>query len=83
MPGTVDSCDQADLVSAILTYRHWIAPFHERSTMGNKPHLHPHQRQRRTSRTTRLLVAIFILAILALGIALSATGRIPAGWRWF
>jgi hypothetical protein len=51
--------------------------------VSNKPHLHPHQGHRRASRATRLLVAIFILAILALGIALSATGRIPAGWRWF
>jgi hypothetical protein len=51
--------------------------------MSNKPHLHPHAKKRRASRATRVLVAILILLILAAGIALSATGRIPPGFRWF
>jgi len=45
--------------------------------MSNKPHLHPHQKQRQASRTTRLIVAILIVAIMALGIVLSASGHIP------
>jgi hypothetical protein len=51
--------------------------------MGNKPHLHPQRRKRRASRVTRLFVAILILVFMTFGIALSATGRIPAGFRWF
>ena len=44
--------------------------------MSNKPHLHPHQKKRQASLTTRLLMAIFILAIFALVIALEATGHV-------
>jgi hypothetical protein len=44
--------------------------------MSNKPHLHPHQKKRQASRTTRLLVAILIVAAFALVIALEATGRV-------
>jgi hypothetical protein len=44
--------------------------------MSNKPHLHPHQKKRQASLTTRLLVAILILAIFALVIALEATGHV-------
>jgi hypothetical protein len=44
--------------------------------MSNKPHLRPHQKKRRASRITGLLVAILIVAILALGIALEATGHV-------
>jgi hypothetical protein len=50
--------------------------------MGDRPHLHPQQRKRRASRVTRLSVAILIFAFIAVGVALSATGRIPAGFRW-
>jgi hypothetical protein len=44
--------------------------------MSNKPHLHPHQEKRHTSLVTRLLMAIFIIAIFALAIALEATGHV-------
>jgi len=44
--------------------------------MSNKPHLRPHQKKRQASKITRLLVAIFIVAIFALVIALEATGHI-------
>ena len=44
--------------------------------MSNKPHLHPHQKKRQASLTTRLLVAILILAVFALVIALEATGHV-------
>jgi hypothetical protein len=44
--------------------------------MSNKPHLHPHQKKRQASRTTRLFMAIVILAIFALVIALEATGHV-------
>jgi hypothetical protein len=44
--------------------------------MSNKPHLHPHQKKRQASQTTRLLVAILIVAAFALVIALEATGRV-------
>jgi hypothetical protein len=44
--------------------------------MSNKPHLRPHQKEQQASRITRLLVAILILAIFALGIALEATGHV-------
>jgi uncharacterized membrane protein YbjE (DUF340 family) len=44
--------------------------------MSNKPHLRPHQEKRQASQTTRLLVAILIIAIFALAIALEATGHI-------
>jgi len=49
--------------------------------MGNKPHQHPHQEKRPAGRITRLVVAILILAFMGLGIALSATGHIPPGFR--
>ena len=51
-------------------------PFHQGNMMSNKPHLHPHQKKRQASLTTRLLVAILILAIFALVIALEATGHV-------
>jgi hypothetical protein len=44
--------------------------------MSNKPHLRPHQEKRQASQVTRLLVAILIIAILALLIALEATGHV-------
>jgi len=44
--------------------------------MSNKPHLRPHQKKRQAGMMTRLLVAIFIVAIFALLIALEATGHI-------
>ena len=44
--------------------------------MSNKPHLHPHQKKRQASQTTKLLMAILILAIFALGIALELTGHV-------
>jgi hypothetical protein len=44
--------------------------------MSNKPHLRPHQKKRQASQMTRLLVAILIITILALAIALEATGRV-------
>jgi len=44
--------------------------------MSNKPHLRPHQKERRASRISRLLVATLIIAIFALAIALEATGHI-------
>jgi hypothetical protein len=50
--------------------------------MGNKPHLHPHPTRRRASRVTRLFVAILIIVFIAFGTILTATGRIPAGFRW-
>jgi hypothetical protein len=56
-------------------------PFHERNMVSNKAHRRPHQRERRASRVTRLLVAILVLTIIALGIVLSATGHIPRGLR--
>ena len=51
--------------------------------MSNKPHLHPHQKKRQASLTTRLLVAIRILAIFALVIALEATGHVVFRGRLF
>jgi len=53
-----------------------IVVFHERNMMSNKPHLRPHEKGRRASRITRLLVAILIIAIFALAIALEMTGRV-------
>jgi hypothetical protein len=48
--------------------------------MSNKPHLRPHKKKRQVSRTTRLLVAIFFLAIFVLAVALAVTGRyVPTG----
>ncbi len=44
--------------------------------MSNKPHLRPHQEERHASPVTRLVVAILVVAILALLIALEATGHI-------
>jgi hypothetical protein len=44
--------------------------------MSNKPHLRPHQKTRQTGPITRLFVAILIIAIVALAIALEATGHI-------
>jgi HAMP domain-containing protein len=44
--------------------------------MSNKPHLRPHQKERQASKTTRLLVAILIVAILAFAIALEVTGHV-------
>jgi len=43
--------------------------------MSNKPHQHPHERNRHASRVTRLLVAILLIALFLLGLALSATGH--------
>jgi hypothetical protein len=51
-------------------------PFHQGNKMSNKPHLHPHQKKRQESQTTKLLMAILILAIFALGIALELTGHV-------
>jgi hypothetical protein len=51
-------------------------PFRERNMMSNKPHLRPHQKKRQASKATRLVMAILIVAILALAIALEATGHI-------
>jgi hypothetical protein len=50
--------------------------FHQGNMMSNKPHLRPHQKKRRASQVTGLLVAIFIIAIFALAIALEATGHL-------
>jgi hypothetical protein len=48
--------------------------------MSNKAHLRPHQKKRQASSTTRLLVAILILAIFVLGVVLAASGRfVPTG----
>jgi hypothetical protein len=44
--------------------------------MSNKPHLRPHQKERRASPFSRLLVATLIVAIFALAIALEVTGHI-------
>jgi hypothetical protein len=44
--------------------------------MSNKPHLRPHQEKRHASTATRLVVAILVVGILALLIALEATGHI-------
>jgi hypothetical protein len=49
--------------------------------MSNKPHRRPHQRERRASRVTRLVVATLIITFMALGIVLSASGHIPPGFR--
>jgi hypothetical protein len=45
-----------------------------RNRMSNKPHQHPHRRDR-ASRTTRLLVAIVLLILFLVGLALSASGH--------
>lgn len=50
--------------------------------MSNKPHLRPHRKKQQASRTTRLIVAILILAIFALGIALAASGRVTPHGRF-
>jgi hypothetical protein len=50
--------------------------------MSNKPHLRPHRKKRKASRITRLVVAILILAIFALGIALAASGRVVPHGRF-
>jgi hypothetical protein len=42
--------------------------------MSNKPHQHPHRKQR-ASRSTRLLVAILLIALFVIGLALSAAGH--------
>ena len=57
---------------ALITYDSFAA-FHERNTMSNKAHLRPHQRERRASRATRLLVAILIVSFVVLGAVLAAT----------
>ncbi len=44
--------------------------------MSNKPHLRPHQEKRHASPITRLFVAILVVAIVALAIALEATGHV-------
>jgi len=49
--------------------------------MSNKPHQHPHQKAQRARRMTRLLTAILIIAIMGLGVAISATGHILTGFR--
>ncbi len=51
-------------------------PFHQGNMMSNKPHLRPHQKKQQANQITRLVVAILILAIFALGIALELTGRV-------
>jgi len=56
-------------------------PSDERNVMGNKPHQHPHQNEQRAGRFTRLLVAIFMIAIFALALVLSATGHAFFGRR--
>jgi len=50
--------------------------------MSNKPHLRPQQRKRQAKPITKLLVAILILAIFALGIALAASGRVAPHGRF-
>jgi hypothetical protein len=42
--------------------------------MSNKPHQHPHGKQR-TSRTTRLVVAIVLIVIFAAGLVASLDGH--------
>jgi hypothetical protein len=44
--------------------------------MSNQAHLRPHQKERRATRISGLLVATLIIAIVALAIALEATGHI-------
>jgi hypothetical protein len=44
--------------------------------MSNKPHLRPHQKERRASWITRLLVATLIIGMFVLAIALELTGHI-------
>lgn len=51
-------------------------PFQQGTMMSNKPHLHPHQKKQQARRTTRLLVAILVLAVFALAIALEMTGHV-------
>ena len=48
--------------------------------MSNKAHLHPHQKKRQASRTTRILVVILFLLLFGLATAMAATGHaLPAG----
>jgi hypothetical protein len=51
-------------------------PFHQGNMMSNKPHLRPHQKERRARQITRLFVAILILAFFAVAIALEMTGHL-------
>jgi hypothetical protein len=51
-------------------------PFHEGNVMSNKPHLRPHKEKRQASQTTRLLMAILVIAFFVLAIALEATGHV-------
>ena len=46
----------------------------EGNLMSNKPHQHPHGKQR-TSRTTRLVVAIVLIVIFAAGLVASLDGH--------
>jgi hypothetical protein len=50
-------------------------PLHQGNKMSNKPHLRPHEKERRARQVTRLLVAILILAFFALAVALEMTGH--------
>jgi hypothetical protein len=43
--------------------------------MSNKPHQHPHKQKWHARRSTRLLVAILLIALFLLGLALSAAGH--------
>lgn len=49
--------------------------------MSNKAHLRPNKKERQASRITRLLAAILIVTIIALGVALAASGHIPPGFH--
>ncbi len=44
--------------------------------MSNKPHLRPHQKERRASWITRLLVWTLVIGMFALALALELTGHI-------
>jgi hypothetical protein len=48
--------------------------------MSNKPHLHPHKKQRRARWTTTLLVVLLFIGLFVLAIAMAATGHgMPTG----
>ena len=48
--------------------------------MGNKAHLRPHRKKRQASRTTGLLLVILFIALVALAVAMVASGHaLPAG----
>ena len=48
--------------------------------MGNKAHLRPHRKKRQASLTTGLLLVILFIALVALAVAMVASGHaLPAG----